>query len=563
MRKNLSPIVVLFIGLFLLSLGACMNDDFPVVGPPDDVAGDSITTPPDRKEIHKKVLIIGLGGIRGDAMRMADAPQIHALLTHSVYSFDALTEAPTWSATGWSAMLTGVWSNKHRVTDDSFTGNRFDQYPMMFKYIKQLNPQLKTVSICSWTPINDLLVSGADLAVSTGGNDIAVRDSAIAVLSKDDPDVVFLEFEEVELSGRQNGIDTAFAGYMQSISKVDGYVGDVLTALRARPDFVHEDWLIVLSTDHGGTAGGYGGTSYPERNTFVVYYNPAFPSKEQVPPETTLKAAQFRQLDQYANLRDPDDVIDFDQSDGFTVLLSVKAEYLTGYDAFLTNKDWESGLNKGWIMTVSGSHSWGFNIGDGTHRVDVEPDAPDLDDGKWHTIGFTVQKGEYVKLFQDDSLYNYAGIAAIDSWNGEADTYGVKLNTGDDITNHLSQRYGNSIFSVANIKIWNTAISDADMQTYSACDTSEAFTGGKYDDHLVAWWKAIDGAGTVWKDYGPHQLDMDLIGNPSWLQQQMDFCSVPLPPSVPTTVDVVPTVFEWLGIPLDSDWSLDGVSWLP
>src|SRR5688572_21109732 len=45
----------------------------------------------------KKLLIIGIDGCRGDALMGANTPNVHALLPNSVYSLDALTEAPTWS----------------------------------------------------------------------------------------------------------------------------------------------------------------------------------------------------------------------------------------------------------------------------------------------------------------------------------------------------------------------------------------------------------------------------------------------------------------------------------
>ena len=53
----------------------------------------------------KKLLIIGIDGCRGDALMGANTPNVHALLPNSVYSLDALTEAPTWSGNGWSTML--------------------------------------------------------------------------------------------------------------------------------------------------------------------------------------------------------------------------------------------------------------------------------------------------------------------------------------------------------------------------------------------------------------------------------------------------------------------------
>lgn len=76
-----------------------------------------------------KVLILGIDGCRPDALQAAATPNIDGLLQESVYSYDALTEGPTWSGVGWSGMLTGVWLAKHGVTDNSFSGSNFAAYP--------------------------------------------------------------------------------------------------------------------------------------------------------------------------------------------------------------------------------------------------------------------------------------------------------------------------------------------------------------------------------------------------------------------------------------------------
>ncbi|TKC09411.1 hypothetical protein [Pedobacter frigoris] len=57
--------------------------------------------------------------------------------------------------------------------------------------------------------------------------------------------------------------------YMDSVKWADARVGRILTALKARSTYDNEDWLIVVSTDHGGDL-GHGGSSYPERNAFII-----------------------------------------------------------------------------------------------------------------------------------------------------------------------------------------------------------------------------------------------------------------------------------------------------
>ncbi|MBY0261086.1 MAG: alkaline phosphatase family protein, partial [Phycisphaerales bacterium] len=71
----------------------------------------------------RKVLIIGIDGLRPDALAAADAPSIDALIADGAYSAAAQAEDITISGPGWSSMLTGVHRDKHGVTGNSFVGS--------------------------------------------------------------------------------------------------------------------------------------------------------------------------------------------------------------------------------------------------------------------------------------------------------------------------------------------------------------------------------------------------------------------------------------------------------
>ena len=77
----------------------------------------------------KKVLIIGIDGTRPDAIQAATTPGLDDLIANGIYSPDALNDDITISGPGWSAILCGVWSNKHLVTGNNFTPNNYATYP--------------------------------------------------------------------------------------------------------------------------------------------------------------------------------------------------------------------------------------------------------------------------------------------------------------------------------------------------------------------------------------------------------------------------------------------------
>lgn len=122
----------------------------------------------------KKVLIIGIDGCRPDALMAANTPNIDLLLNNAIYSLHALNDDITISGPGWSAMLAGVWSNKHGITNNTFSGSNLAQYPHFFKRVETIFPSLNTVSISQWGPINNSIVlNNADYIVNVA-NEISV-----------------------------------------------------------------------------------------------------------------------------------------------------------------------------------------------------------------------------------------------------------------------------------------------------------------------------------------------------------------------------------------------------
>ncbi|MFV0508257.1 MAG: hypothetical protein ACK5M8_03280, partial [Shewanella algae] len=50
-------------------------------------------------------------------------------------------------------------------------------------------------------------------------------------------------------------------------------IAQVLQALTSRPNYQDEEWLILVTSDHGGLGTGHGGQSTGERNTFLILNN--------------------------------------------------------------------------------------------------------------------------------------------------------------------------------------------------------------------------------------------------------------------------------------------------
>jgi arylsulfatase A-like enzyme len=84
--------------------------------------------------------------------------------------------------------------------------------------------------------------------------DEEVTDAVIRLVAESKLDVLFLHFDEVDRAGHRHGYSPDVQEYVEAIERIDGYVGNIVGALAARPSYSGEDWLVMLTTDHGGSA---------------------------------------------------------------------------------------------------------------------------------------------------------------------------------------------------------------------------------------------------------------------------------------------------------------------
>lgn len=502
----------------------------------------------------KKLLIIGIDGCRGDALMAANTPNVHALLPNAVYSLDALTEAPTWSGNGWSTMLSGVTHLKHGVTDNSFSSPNFGTYPSFLKRLETYNTALKTMSIVHWAPINTYIVSGIDVE-KTLTTDLAVKNEVVAALSTDNPDALFLHFDDVDHAGHSYGFSINAPQYKAAVETTDGYIGEILTALKNRPTYASEDWLIIVAPDHGGTVGGsHGGSSYEERNIFTIYNNKNFTSakiEKPVDPVTSItgKFASFNTNSIYASTTNA--LYNFGSS-SFTVECRVKTSGYSSDPSLVSNKNWASGKNRGFVISANTGGKWKINIGDTQNRVDISGGA--VNDGKWHHLTMVVDRtAKLVKTYQDGA---FVGQAAIVSGFGSL-TSGLPFAVGQDGTLAYPANVNGNI---AEVRVWNKALSEASIFNY----TCSSVTSSHPDyANLIGYWKGDNGSGNVFTDSSSKNVSLSFPNTPTWTTSTATLKCGTASGVVPKMVDIAYSSLQWFGVPINSGWSLDGRSWLP
>lgn len=100
-------------------------------------------------------------------------------------------------------------------------------------------------------------------------------------IANEDYTFILADFSGMLEAGKSGGFKADNAAYVSALKTIDGYIGEFLSAIDARENAFYEDWLIVVTSNHGGSADGrYGGTSEVERNTFGLFYYNHYTEKQ-------------------------------------------------------------------------------------------------------------------------------------------------------------------------------------------------------------------------------------------------------------------------------------------
>ncbi len=229
-----------------------------------------------------KVLVIGLDGAMYNKIREVRAPNLLRLVAAGTLSQTSLVPHISLSGPSWATALTGVWDRKHGITHNDFDAAPFDRYPTVFTLLERAGR--RTAAVATWSKIATIAGSGTPPAgriVTTAPvpddpdeakTDAATADAAIAALTGDAPDFLFVHLDQVDFAGHRHG--AASRAYLDATTRVDREVGRIVAAVDARAG---ERWTVLVTTDHGHLPkGGHGGQTRDETATFVIARGPGF-----------------------------------------------------------------------------------------------------------------------------------------------------------------------------------------------------------------------------------------------------------------------------------------------
>lgn len=269
-----------------------------------------------QEEKTRKTVFILLDGIPADVLEVTNTPFLDDIAAEGGYTRAYVggekggeSESPTISAVGYNSLLTGVWANKHNVWGNSIKDPNYD-YWSIFRIAKHVNPELQTAIFSTWLDNRTKLIGeGLDatenlqMDYSFDGfeldtvrfphdderqyildiDNLVTEETAQFILTEA-PDLSWVYLEYTDDMGHKYGDSPQMT---KAVEIADAQVGRIWNVLKKREEDHNEEWMIVITTDHGRTAEtgkGHGGQSDRERTTWIVTNtNNMLPSFNQNP----------------------------------------------------------------------------------------------------------------------------------------------------------------------------------------------------------------------------------------------------------------------------------------
>ncbi len=250
----------------------------------------------------KKAVFIIVDGIPADVIEKLDLPNFDAIKKEGGYSKAIVggekggySQTPTISAVGYNSILTGTWANKHNVWGNEIKAPNYNYYNI-FRLFKEQFPGKRTGIFSSWQDNRTKLVGeglpdagnikfdfkfdGLELDTLNYPHDDnsdymhrideKVADEASQNILTFAPDLSWVYLEYTDDMGHKYGDSPQ---YYKAISYADQQVGRIWRSIQLRQQNYNEDWLIIITTDHGRdqkTGKGHGGQSERERAGWIV-----------------------------------------------------------------------------------------------------------------------------------------------------------------------------------------------------------------------------------------------------------------------------------------------------
>lgn len=248
----------------------------------------------------RKVAYIVLDGIPADYIERVAPRTIFEVAKVGAYAravtggeIGAYSQTPTISAIGYMNILTGTWMNKHNVTGNSNLQPNYN-YWSIFRIAKEQKKNYKTAIFSSWVDNRKVLIGEGKAETNNLKIDYVFdgydRDSvhfapkpehlqifdidsvvckaASTTIRESAPDLSWVYLWYTDAGYHLKGDGQFMDDYVR---KTDELIAPIWEAVQYREKNYDEEWLFIITTDHGRNESGHdhGGQNERERSVWI------------------------------------------------------------------------------------------------------------------------------------------------------------------------------------------------------------------------------------------------------------------------------------------------------
>lgn len=257
-----------------------------------NVIHDHFFSPLSQGKTEKKAILIGYDGCRADILKEIDETNSAITLLKSEgasfnlsycggVNYPAPNTQDTSTAPGWCSILTGKWANDHGITGNDITKTMSTKTLLTSLTEEKLADSASFITKWAGHFSRDNATyldekkycedNGLDVTFTKCENDKASHAYALEEINKQDcSDFIFVIYEPTDSAGHSFGFTFNNPKYKKAFKQEDAMALEAINAIRNRATYEQEDWLIIITSDHGGIKTNHGNESIQERMTFTV-----------------------------------------------------------------------------------------------------------------------------------------------------------------------------------------------------------------------------------------------------------------------------------------------------
>jgi hypothetical protein len=179
--------------------------------------------------------------------------------------------------------------------------------------------------------------------------------------------------------------------------------------------------------------------------------------------------------------------LEFGTSVNFSIAYWTRFTTWTGDPSFVSNKDWRSGGNPGYVLATAGDGALQWNVA--PNRLDYDGAPGTLSDNQWHHVAFTWDRTGLITTYIDGVQVNNTPNGAVRDL-----TTGLPTNIGQDGTGTYTDGGGVGIEdgTIDDVGIWRRVLSEAEIKAIIRAaldgkDLSQATVAPPVGRDLVAY----------------------------------------------------------------------------